>query len=110
LEIREAVNDYLIGQFNFGDDCDLMISQLLTSGKHKISDTDSVNDGDEQRTVTHVEQDRGIRGVSMKFAWDKISTLSVVWKTFCRIQGPRFNTSNVDVLNIFEKISDTTFI
>jgi hypothetical protein len=64
-----------MGQSNFGDDCDLtMINQLVTSGIHKISGSDSVNDGDKQRTVTHVEQDVGIRGVSVKFAWH-ISTL-----------------------------------
>jgi hypothetical protein len=89
---------------NFGDDSDLMmISQLVTSGIHKISDSDSVNDGDEQRTVTHVEQAIGIRGVSTKFAWHDISTLSVVWKTFCSVQGPQFNTPNLDVVNISEK-------
>lgn len=93
------------GQSNFGDDCDLMmISQLVTSGIHKTScsDSDSVNDGDKQRTVTHVKQDVGTRGLSMKFVWHDISTLSIAWKTFRCLQDPQFNTSNLDVVNIFE--------
>jgi hypothetical protein len=68
-----------------------------------ISDSDSVNDGNEQRTVIHVdEQGIGKRGVSMRLVWQDISTLSVVWGTFYGIHSP--------ALDIFENIYDTALM
>jgi hypothetical protein len=46
-------------------------------------------------------------GVSMKFIWQGIRTLSAVRETFCSIHSPQFDISNLDTVDIFENIFDT---
>jgi hypothetical protein len=75
---------------------------------HTISD--SVNDGDEQRTVTHYEEGTETVVVSMKFVWQDISTLSAAWKIFRGTHVPQFNIPTLDKAHIFKNISDTVLM
>jgi hypothetical protein len=43
-------------------------------------------------------------GVSMRFTWQDISMLSAAWETFCGINNPQLNISNLDIVNILENI------
>lgn len=77
----------------------------MTAGKHTISD--SVSDGNEQRTVIHVdEQGVGKRKMSMRLVWKDISMLSVIWETFYGIYSPEFDILALDIVDILENISD----
>jgi hypothetical protein len=113
FEIKEVVNEVLdndMGQCSLGDDSDSDddYTQSVTCGIHKsVSDSDSVNDGDEQRTVTHDEQGIRLGGMSMRFVWQDISMLSAAWEIFCGIHGLQCNISNLDTVDIFENTSNT---
>lgn len=76
-----------MGQCSWSDDSDFGddYTQLMTPGTHTISISDSVNDGNKQRNVTHNEQGKGMAEVSVNFVWHSISMLTAVWETFCGI-------------------------
>jgi hypothetical protein len=42
--------------------------------------------------------------------WHNISTLTAVWETFCGMHGTQFDISNLDIMDIFENISDTALM
>jgi hypothetical protein len=46
-------------------------------------------------------------GVSMKFVRQYISMIPAVQETFHGIHGPQFDISDLDIVDIFENISDT---
>lgn len=52
----------------------------------------------------------GMGGVSMKFVWQDISTLSEVQETLCGTHVPQFNISNFDIADIFKNISNTALM
>jgi hypothetical protein len=59
----KVLDSDIMGQCNsggsdFDDDC----TQLVTLGTHTIIDSDSINEGDEKETVTHLHENG--RGVS----------------------------------------------
>jgi hypothetical protein len=61
FEISKAVNEILdndiIGQCSMSNDSDFDddYTQLLIPGTHTISDSESINDGEKQRTIMHDE-------------------------------------------------------
>jgi hypothetical protein len=93
---------------HLGDDSDFdeYYTEFVIPETHTISD--SVNDGDEQRTVTH-EQGTEMGGMSMKFVWQDISTLSAAWKIFCGTHA-QFNIPTMDKADISGNISDTVLM
>jgi hypothetical protein len=68
-EVNEVLYSYVMGLYISGNDSnfDDHYTQSVTPGTQTTSDSDSVSNSAEGRTVIHDQQGIGLRGVSMKF-------------------------------------------
>jgi hypothetical protein len=59
-----------------------------------------------QKEILHVE----LAGVSNNFVWENIDSFPTSRETFCNVYGPQFDTAELDVVSVFENISDIALL